>query len=77
MLQHPRYRLHVVTSRGRHLLGREHGLRTPLGYLGAYLTNAVRRKAMGTWLERVAFSAPDGLNAVSYTHLTVPTSELG
>ncbi|MES2952282.1 MAG: phospholipase [Pseudomonadota bacterium] len=58
ILQHPRYRLHVVTSRGRHLLNTEHGLRTPLGYFGAYLTNVVRRKAMGAWLERVVFSSP-------------------
>ena len=57
VLQHPRYRLHVVTSRERHLLGREHGLRTPLGYLGAFLTNTVHRKAMGAWLERVVFSS--------------------
>jgi hypothetical protein len=58
VLAHPRYRLHVVTSRGRHLLGREHRLRTPLGYLGAFLTNSVHRKAMGAWLERVVFSTP-------------------
>jgi Patatin-like phospholipase len=57
VLQHPRYRLHIVTSRGRHLLGREHRLRTPLGYLGAFLTNSVHRKAMGAWLERVVFSS--------------------
>ncbi|MDI1341889.1 patatin-like phospholipase family protein [Polaromonas sp.] len=57
VLQHPRYRLHIVTSRGRHLLGREHRLGTPLGYLGAFLTNTVRRKAMGAWLERVVFSS--------------------
>ena len=57
VLQHPRYRLHIVTSRGRHLLGREHHLRTPLGYLGAFLTNSVHRKAMGAWLERVVFSS--------------------
>ena len=56
VLQHPRYRLHVFTSRGRHLLGREGRLRTPLGYLGAFATNAVSRKAMGGWLERVIFS---------------------
>jgi hypothetical protein len=56
VLQHPRYRLHIVTSRGRHLLGREHALRTPLGYLGAFLTNSVQRRAMGAWLERVVFS---------------------
>ncbi|MDP3226684.1 MAG: patatin-like phospholipase family protein [Acidovorax sp.] len=57
VLNHPRYRLHIVTSRGRHLLGREHGLATPLGYLGAFLTNTVHRKAMGAWLERVVFSS--------------------
>ncbi len=56
VLQHSRYRLHVFTSRGRHLLGREGRLRTPLGYLGAFATNAVSRQAMGGWLERVIFS---------------------
>lgn len=58
VLGHPRFRLHIVTSRGRHLLRREHGVATPLGYLGAFLTNTVRRKAMGAWLERVVFSSP-------------------
>ena len=57
VLQHPRYRLHVVTSRGKHLLHREHPWRTPLGYAGAFLFNAVQRKAMGAWLERVVFSS--------------------
>jgi hypothetical protein len=57
VLQHPRYRLHIVTSRGRHMLRAEHKLATPLGYLGAFMTNAVHRKAMGAWLERVVFSA--------------------
>jgi hypothetical protein len=57
VLGHSRYHLHIVTSRGRHLLGREHGLRTPLGYLGAFLTNTVHRRAMGAWLERVVFSS--------------------
>ena len=68
ILQHPRYRLHVVTSRGRHMLNTEHGVRTPLGYFGAFVTNAVRRKAMGAWLERVVFSTPsaagDGASCV-------------
>lgn len=59
VLRHPRYRLHIVTSRGRHMLGREHRLRTPLGYLGAFLSNSVQRRAMGAWLERAVFSAPD------------------
>jgi hypothetical protein len=57
VLNHPRYKLHVVTSRGRHLLARENAWRTPVGYLGAFLSNAVQRKAMGAWLERVVFSS--------------------
>jgi hypothetical protein len=60
VLQHSRYKLHIFTSRGRHLLGREHGVATPLGYLGAFITNSVRRKAMGAWLERVVFSSDAG-----------------
>ena len=56
VLQHPRYRLHVVTSHGRHVLRREHPLGTPLGYVGAYLSNALARPALGAWLERVVFS---------------------
>jgi hypothetical protein len=57
VLEHPRYKLHIVTSRGRHLLGREHKVATPLGYLGAFVTNTLHRKAMGAWLERVVFSS--------------------
>lgn len=58
VLNHPRYRLHLITSRGRHLLRVEHRWGTPLGYLGAFLTNTVHRRAMGAWLERVVFSSP-------------------
>lgn len=57
VLQHPRYRLHVMTCAGRHILQREHPFKTPLGYAGAYLCNAVSRPALGAWLERVVFSA--------------------
>ena len=57
VLGHARYRLHIVTSRGRHLLARDGAWRTPLGYFGAYLSNAVGRKALGSWLERVVFSS--------------------
>ncbi|MFZ2217293.1 MAG: phospholipase [Rhodoferax sp.] len=60
VLQHPRYRLHIITSRGRHVLNRETAWRTPLGYLGAFVTNTVHRKAMGAWLERVVFSTGEG-----------------
>jgi len=57
VLQHPRYRLHVVTSHGRGLLQREHPWRTPMGYAGAFMRNLIHRPAMGASLERVVFSA--------------------
>ncbi|MBV8249159.1 MAG: patatin-like phospholipase family protein [Comamonas sp.] len=56
VLAHPRYRLHVIAARGRQLLARESRWRTPLGYLGAFASNAVHRPALGRWLERVVFS---------------------
>ena len=56
VLHHPRFKLHIITSRGRHILRTEHALRSRLGYLGAYLTNSLHRKSMGAWLERVVFS---------------------
>jgi hypothetical protein len=58
VLGHPRFRLHIFTSRGRHVLRREGRFRTPLGYLGAFAANAVSRRAMGGWIERVVFSDP-------------------
>jgi len=56
VLQHPRYRLHVLTSHGQGLLQREHPWLTPLGYAGAFLRNVIHRPAMGASLERVVFS---------------------
>jgi hypothetical protein len=58
VLHHPRYRLHVVTARGRHVLGREGRWRTPAGYLGAFVSNGMHRKSLGAWLERCVFSTP-------------------
>jgi hypothetical protein len=55
VLSHPHRRLHVFTSRGRHLLRREGRLRTPIGYMAAFAANAVSRQALGGWLERVVF----------------------
>jgi hypothetical protein len=55
VLAHPQRRLHVFTSRGRHVLRREGRWRTPLGYMGAFAANAVSRKALGGFLERVVF----------------------
>ncbi len=57
ILRHPRYRVHVVTSRGQHVLAREGRVRTPLGYLGLALSNAVSRRSVGAWTERVVFSS--------------------
>ncbi len=65
VLQHPRWRLHVLASRGLGLLHREHPLATPLGYLGAFVSNAVHRSALGGWLERVVFSVPEGADDAS------------
>lgn len=57
VLNHPRFRLHVLTSRGRGLLAQEGKWRTPLGYGGAFLSNVWSRKSMGRWLERTVFSS--------------------
>ena len=61
VINHPRYRLHVVTSRGKHILQHEHPVLTPLGYAGAFLSNALHRPWMGAWLERVVFSSTQTL----------------
>lgn len=58
VLSSRRYRLHVFTSRGRKLLHRPGQMGAVVGYLGAYLTNAASRRALGSWLERVVFSDP-------------------
>ena len=56
VLQHPRYRLHVLTSHGQGLLHREHPWRTPLGYAGAFVRNLMHRPLMAASLQRVVFS---------------------
>ncbi|MEO7241286.1 MAG: patatin-like phospholipase family protein [Variovorax sp.] len=58
ILHHPRYRLHIVTAHGRHLLRRDGRWRTPAGYLGAFAANSFKRRALGNWIERVVFSRP-------------------
>jgi hypothetical protein len=58
VLASPRYRLHVFASRGRHLLRRQGRWRTPLGYTAAFIANALQRRALGLWIERVVFSDP-------------------
>lgn len=56
MLHHPRYQLHVLTSRGRQVLRRGSPSRTALGFTGLALGNALSRKAVGLFMERTVFS---------------------
>jgi hypothetical protein len=68
VLNHPRYRLHIVTSRGRGVLARDGRFRTPIGYAGAFAANAVHRRALGGWLDRVVFSSdtPHGTSPLPF-----------
>lgn len=59
LLHHPRYRLHVVTSRGRQILRRAGRLRTGVGMTGLALGNLVSRRSVGLFLERTIFSSPE------------------
>jgi hypothetical protein len=66
ILSHPRMRLHVLASRGRRLLHsrlHRHPADRPeprawlgLGFGAAFAANALSRRALGGWLERVVFS---------------------
>ena len=81
VLAHRRFRLHVVTSRGRHILRRERRWTTAPGYLGAFLSNAVSRRWLGSWLERVVFSdareaLPLPLNDLPTRHVALTTDNL-
>ncbi len=76
VLSHPRLRLHVFTSRGRHVLRRQGKLRTPLGYAGAFAANVLHRKALGGWLERVVFSDPRDALPVPLTDFRSQTAAL-
>ncbi len=58
ILSHPRFRLHVFTSRGRRLLHRPGRVQAPLGWFSAFAANALSRGALGGWMERVVFSDP-------------------
>lgn len=78
LLNHPRFRLHVLTSRGKGLLKREHPVFSPLGYGLAFTRNLFSRKAMGASLERVVFSSkgelPFGTQDYATKHLPLTPS---
>jgi hypothetical protein len=58
ILKHPRMRLHVLTSRGRHLLRQGTPARTAMGFTGLALGNLLARRAVGLFMERTVFSSP-------------------
>lgn len=73
VLAHPRYRLHVFTSRGGHpLLSGGSGWRTAAGCAGAFAANLRARQAMGRWLQRVVFS--DARDALPWSLADYPTA---
>jgi hypothetical protein len=75
MLSHPRYRLHVITSRGQRLLHRPGPVAMPLGWMAAFAANAVSRRSLGGWMERVVFSdarEPLPFDLTDYPTQTVP-----
>ena len=58
LLAHPRYRLHVFTSRGRRLLHRPGRVGMVAGWAAAFAANALGRQHLASWMERVVFSDP-------------------
>lgn len=57
LLDHPRYRLHVLTSRGRQILRRPGRVQTALGMGGLAIGNVLSRRSVGMFLERTVFSS--------------------
>jgi hypothetical protein len=75
VLNHPRYNLHIITSRGRGFLrqtqqGKRLQARTTLGFAGAYFANLVARRAMGAFMQRVVFSNHGDLPFMSNDYAT-------
>ncbi|MCH8180897.1 MAG: patatin-like phospholipase family protein [Proteobacteria bacterium] len=74
LLSHPRWRLHVLTAKGRQILRRNTLARTAAGFAGLALTNALSRQAVGLFLERHVFSSPGEALPVPLRDL--PTQQL-
>jgi len=58
ILSNPRLRLHVVTARSRHLTGSDSKPVAALGFAGAAAFNALSRRALGLFQQRVVFHHP-------------------
>lgn len=74
VLNHPRWRLHIVTSRGKGLLSRDGAVRTPVGYAAAYMANLAGRRNLGRWLDRVVFSS--GTPELPFATHDLPTASV-
>lgn len=74
ILNHPHYMLHVFTARGRHILAHDTRWRTALGYAGAFVANAINRRLLGAWIERVVFSSPQAALQAAPTPLPFDAS---
>ncbi|MGH6648751.1 phospholipase [Aquabacterium sp.] len=72
ILAHPNWRLHVVTARGRHLLRPGSTVRTPIGFTGLVMGNALSRRSVGAFLERNVFSSAG--EALPVTLRDLPTA---
>lgn len=71
VLSHSRYRLHIVTSRGRGFLrqtepAKRFEPRVVAGFAAAFLANLVNRRAMGLLTERVVFSTSQAPGSTPY-----------
>jgi hypothetical protein len=73
ILNHPRYRLHIITSRGRGFLRQVDATkrlepRVVLGFAAAFFANVVNRRAMGALIERTVFSTSNHASHQSDLH---------
>lgn len=57
MMNHERFRLHVLTSRGKGVLHKASGVRAAFGFATLAISNSISRKTIGSFLERVIFSS--------------------
>jgi hypothetical protein len=74
LLANPRYRLHLITARGRHVLRKERKFITPMAFAGTFGSNLLHRRGLGWWLERVVFSNP--LAALPFAPDGMPTRQI-
>ena len=75
ILSHPRYRLHVFTSRGRRWLHKPGAVTLRLGWAATFAANALSRRQLGRWMQRVVFSDPR--EALPFDLADYPTRQVG